>query len=822
MRMHAWGRRSPGILVAALVAWLVPAGAAADPPVVKTVPWVATNPLIPHDTWSGKSIRLKGTTSPCGGCVFRWDFGDGTSTAESPVANPYALEASHVYAGAVGTIFTATLTVRNTATNESASSLYLVEIRAKNLETEVNVAIDEGLWFLHKSMVRTTQNGLPVGYWSGGPAGSGYQSNDAANVNAFEVNGHSEGGPDTNPYTETVARGLRRLFSYLTSTGIGNQTNPLGTFNPDGNANGLGLLITQSNPFYQGGMLIDAIVASGTPDKVVDLGAVNVIGRTYLEIVQDMVDYYVYCQADSGSGTGGWWYTCNSGSDNSVAQWAAIGLIPAEDFGATVPSIVKQVNRDYWLTYSRRADGAYGYGGPDGGAWGLYATTPSAMVQLAMDGVGRGNAKWDGAEKWLRDQFHNELGPLSSLKDYYYGLFAFTKAMLLHDANADGTPEPIALLQSPTLGVDPIDWYGAERNMAQPNSVNNTNGVARTLVNDQGADGSWFGHNYYGEQYYFETAWAIIMLNRTLFAAGAPVAVIAATPNPAVAFQNIQLNGGGSFHQDPSKTIVTWEWDLDNDGAFDDGTGPTANVSFPAVGSYIVRLRVTDDGTPTASDDATLTIEVDTPPIAPTADAGGPYNFCAIPGANFFLDGTGSANPDEGQSEPGQPANTIVAYEWDLDNDGQFDDAAGSQPNVTANFPGTGAFLVQLRVTDNTAASFPSSGQPNLSDSDSAQVTVRAATDPACVCATLTARAKPGEVQVNWTAVAGAASYNIYRGTVSGGPYLKIATVPAGQLLYINKGLTNFTMYYYVVRPAALNGSESCQSNQASAMPRTR
>lgn len=36
--------------------------ALAAPPVVKTVPWVPSNPLIPHDTWTGKSITLKGTS----------------------------------------------------------------------------------------------------------------------------------------------------------------------------------------------------------------------------------------------------------------------------------------------------------------------------------------------------------------------------------------------------------------------------------------------------------------------------------------------------------------------------------------------------------------------------------------------------------------------------------------------------------------------------------------------------------------------------------------------------------------------------------------
>ena len=110
MRTHAWGRPSLAMWLVAFAASLVPSVVAAQPPVVKTVPWVATNPLIPHDTWSGRSIRLKGTTNVQGPqWVYRWDFGDGTSTAEAVVttANMNALEASHVYVGPVGTIFTA-------------------------------------------------------------------------------------------------------------------------------------------------------------------------------------------------------------------------------------------------------------------------------------------------------------------------------------------------------------------------------------------------------------------------------------------------------------------------------------------------------------------------------------------------------------------------------------------------------------------------------------------------------------------------------------------------------------------------------------------
>ena len=57
------------------------------------------------------------------------------------------------------------------------------------------------------------------------------------------MNGHLETGDPNNPYTETVQRGMRRLFTLLTATAIGNQTYPapIGPVNPDSNGNGLGI-----------------------------------------------------------------------------------------------------------------------------------------------------------------------------------------------------------------------------------------------------------------------------------------------------------------------------------------------------------------------------------------------------------------------------------------------------------------------------------------------------------------------------------------------------------------------------------------------------
>jgi len=273
-----------------------------------------------------------------------------------------------------------------------------------------------------------------------------------------------------------------------------------------------------------------------------------------------------------------------------------------------------------------------------------------------------------------------------------------------------------------------------------------------------------------------------------------------------------------------TRIIISWDWDLDNDGAFDDASGPTTTNSYPALGSYPVGLEVCDDATPQVCDDTTVTVLVSIPPIAPTANAGGPYSFCPAT-QPWFLDGNGSVNPDDGISQPGHPSDFIQAYEWDLDNDGAFDDAFGPLPDVSAYYTGTGAgaFLAQLRVTDNTALSFPGSGMGDLTDTDAAQVFVRAATDPQCACIdNLTARAKSTKVQLVWGDTAPAGGYNVYRSTTSGGPYALLANTTSSYSTYLDAGLTNGTTYFYVVREVALNGNELCQSNEASGTPAGR
>jgi PKD repeat protein len=49
-----------------------------------------------------------------------------------------------------------------------------------------------------------------------------------------------------------------------------------------------------------------------------------------------------------------------------------------------------------------------------------------------------------------------------------------------------------------------------------------------------------------------------------------------------------------STSSDPDGPLVSQDWDTDNDGQFDDASGPVASRSFPSAGGQTVRLRVVD------------------------------------------------------------------------------------------------------------------------------------------------------------------------------------------------------------------------------------
>src|SRR5207253_2039481 len=82
----------------------------------------------------------------------------------------------------------------------------------------------------------------------------------------------------------------------------------------------------------------------------------------------------------------------------------------------------------------------------------------------------------------------------------------------------------------------------------------------------------------------------------------------------------------------------------------------------------------------------------------------------------------------------------------------------------------------------------------------------------------LTAAPGNGQATPSWSAATGAAPYNLYRSTTSGGDGSTPVVTGIASTSYTNTGLTNGITYYF--RVAAVNPSGTPgQSNQASATP---
>jgi hypothetical protein len=111
---------------------------------------------------------------------------------------------------------------------------------------------------------------------------------------------------------------------------------------------------------------------------------------------------------------------------------------------------------------------------------------------------------------------------------------------------------------------------------------------------------------------------------------------------------------------------------------------------------------------------------------APVASTSGPYSSCQ--GGSVVLNGTGSTDPDAACGD------SLVSYEWDLNNDATFD-ITGATPTVTwaqltALGLGVGPHTIKLRVTDTHAAVNTGTGTLTILVDGSACTDANACTQP--------------------------------------------------------------------------------------------
>jgi glucose/arabinose dehydrogenase len=86
----------------------------------------------------------------------------------------------------------------------------------------------------------------------------------------------------------------------------------------------------------------------------------------------------------------------------------------------------------------------------------------------------------------------------------------------------------------------------------------------------------------------------------------APTARITATPASGVAPLTVAFSGTTS--SDPEGQPLSYAWDLDGDGAYDDSTAAAPSFTYTSAGTITVRLRVSDPGGLQGTSSATITV----------------------------------------------------------------------------------------------------------------------------------------------------------------------------------------------------------------------
>ncbi|MBP9145626.1 MAG: DUF11 domain-containing protein [Thermoanaerobaculia bacterium] len=164
------------------------------------------------------------------------------------------------------------------------------------------------------------------------------------------------------------------------------------------------------------------------------------------------------------------------------------------------------------------------------------------------------------------------------------------------------------------------------------------------------------------------------------------VSVVADAGGPYAGGEGQILLFDASASIDRDGGALSFAWDLDGDGAYDDGTGPTASRAFDNQGLFTVRVQVTDDEGEIDSDAATVTIGNVAPAVvAPAAIAG-------AEGAGVDLGGFAVV-------EPGSADTLTATVDW---GDGTVEPVAIAAGTAQGEhvYPEDGAFTVELCVDD--------------------------------------------------------------------------------------------------------------------------
>jgi hypothetical protein len=470
--------------------------------------------------------------------------------------------------------------------------MFLEPLEQRNLlatAAEIDTAISSGLAWLATQQAGDGRFG----------SGSNPVAYTAAAVLAFENEGHFPGGGNT--YSTHVERGLDFMFNYAKVGAISPQLHG----DPDTDHDGVYVSFwddSYSREVYETGMVMQAIVASNTPDRVVTTGPLS--GWTYQDVMVDLVDWAAFGQVDAGTGRGGWRYFANYGnSDNSTAQWPVLGLVAAEQWGIQAPQFVKD-ELNIWIDYVQNDfSGGSGYDNPTtyvnvsktGGLLvEMYYVGDDCQVDRAEDALGFINSRWNDPPNgtWYGNKGHS------------YAMFSVFKGLELMQVST--IPNAPANTETPAG-----DWYGD---------------YADYLVNTQRSNGSWAGYSNWND--WLSTGWYVVILQSTVF----PVEVGVDAPSFACDTLGYEVEVDYSVQRFPADGTVT----VSRDGTvidtvvLDDFQGSGTVSVFMATDSpgdheWSAVLDVTGGGIHVVSQHSDTVTVLETPQVGDIPDQVAPF-----------------------------------------------------------------------------------------------------------------------------------------------------------------------------------------------------
>lgn len=232
------------------------------------------------------------------------------------------------------------------------------------------------------------------------------------------------------------------------------------------------------------------------------------------------------------------------------------------------------------------------------------------------------------------------------------------------------------------------------------------------------------------------------------------------------------------------------------------GTAPyswgISSGSLP--GGLTLSSAGTISGTPTASGSFTCTVKV-IDSTAPTAQTASESLTLAVAAAVTPVSITTTSLPAATQSAAFLAALVATGgttpYTWSI--------SAGSLPAGVTLAASTGV------ISGTPTAAGTSTFAVKVTDSTSPTVQTASANFSLTV-----ASSSSYSVMLTWTASpsSGVTGYNVYRGSVNGGPYQLLTATPVSGLSYVDASVTSGTTNYYVTTAVGSEGDDSAYSSE--------